>query len=171
MCRWGREKKDPREPQDHALGRSRGGFSTKIHLVCDGQGHPLHAEVTAGQAHETTAFIDVLDNVRVTDYEGELDIFPAHLGGDKAFDAQWIRDWLSERDIAPVIPNRSADPEDHLPDFDRELYRRRNVIERLVGWLKECRRLFARFEKTATNFLGFIKIGFIHYYLRLFCPE
>jgi len=42
---------------------------------------------------------------------------------------------------------------------------------RLVGWLKECRRLFARYEKTAINFLGFIKMGFVHYYLRLFCPE
>ena len=127
--------------------------------------------MTAGQAHETTAFIDALDNVRVTDYEGELDISPAHLGGDRAFDAQWIRDWLSERDIEPVIPHRRTDAEDRPPDFDSKMYRRRNVIERLVGWLKECRRLFARFEKTAINFLGFIKMGFIHYYLRLFCPE
>jgi transposase len=127
--------------------------------------------VTAGQAHEITAFTEVLDQARVTDYEGQLDIYPAHLGGDRAFDAQWIRQWLDNRDITPVIPHRGENPEAQHPDFDRELYRRRNVIERLVGWLKECRRLFARYEKTAINFIGFIKMGFIHYYLRLFCPE
>jgi transposase len=127
--------------------------------------------VTAGQAHEATAFTTVLENARITDYDGELDVSPVHLGGDKAFDAEWIRDWLAERDITPVIPHRGEIPEARHPDFDRGLYRRRNVIERLVGWLKECRRLFARYEKTALNFLGFIKMGFVHYYLRLFCPE
>ena len=45
----GREKKDPGEPSDHALGRSRGGFSSKFHLLCDGHGHPLHFHLTAGQ--------------------------------------------------------------------------------------------------------------------------
>jgi hypothetical protein len=54
MCRRWRKKKDPDEPADHALGRSRGGFSTKIHILCDGYGHPLHFHLTAGQAHETT---------------------------------------------------------------------------------------------------------------------
>jgi transposase len=117
------------------------------------------------------AFTTVLENARITDYDGELDVSPVHLGGDKAFDAEWIRDWLAERDITPVIPHRGEIPEARHPDFDRDLYRRRNVIERLVGWLKECRRLFARYEKTALNFLGFIKMGFVHYYLRLFCPE
>jgi transposase len=171
LRRWRCKKNDPREPKDHALGRSRGGYSTKIHFVSDGQGHPLHAELTAGQAHDTTAFTDALDNTRVTDYEGRLDITPAHLGGDKAFDAEWIRDWLGQREITPVIPHRGENPEARNPSFDREMYRRRNVIERLVGWLKECRRLFARYEKTAINFMGFIKMGFVHYYLRLFCRE
>jgi transposase len=112
-----------------------------------------------------------LENARITDYDGELDIAPIHLGGDMAFDANWIREWLDERDITPVIPHRGDHPEARNPVFDRAMYRRRNVIERLVGWLKECRRLFARYEKTAINFLGFIKLGFVHYYLRLFCPE
>lgn len=127
--------------------------------------------MTAGQAHEATGFTTVLENARITDYNGELDVSPVRLAGDKAFDAEWIRDWLDERDIRPVIPHRGETPKARQPDFDREMYRRRNVIERLVGWLKECRRLFARYEKTALNFLGFIKMGFAHFYLRLFCPE
>ena len=60
VCRRG-EKKDPEEPSDHALGRSRGGFSTKIHLLCDGHGHPLHFHLTAGQAHDNTALVPLLE--------------------------------------------------------------------------------------------------------------
>jgi transposase len=51
--------------------------------------------------------------------------------------------------------------------FDRKAYRRRNIVERLIGWLKEARRVFARFEKTAKNFGGFVKLAFIQRYLRL----
>jgi transposase len=52
-------------------------------------------------------------------------------------------------------------------DFDREAYRRRSIVECLIGWLKECRRIFSRFEKTAKNFGGMIKMAFIQRYLRL----
>ena len=51
--------------------------------------------------------------------------------------------------------------------FDREAYRDRNIIERLIGWLKECRRVFSRFEKTAQNFGGMIKMPSLQCYLRL----
>ena len=54
-------------------------------------------------------------------------------------------------------------------EFDKEVYRRRNIVERLIGWLKECRRIFSRFEKTAKNFGGMIKMAFIQRYLRLCC--
>jgi transposase len=105
------------------------------------------AEVTAGQAHESSTLTAVLENARIPG-DGERDVAPVPLGGDKAFDAPWIGDWLEERAITPGIPHRGEMPEARHPDFDRELYRRRNVIERLVGRLKECRRLFARYEKT-----------------------
>jgi transposase len=126
--------------------------------------------VSGGQAHETTAFTDVLENASIPNDEGDLDIYPAHLAGDKGYDAQWIRDWLEAQGIEPVIPHRGTDAVARDADFDRELYRHRNVIERLVGRLKECRRLFSRYEKTATNYLGMLKMSFIMYYLNLFCP-
>jgi transposase len=53
------------------------------------------------------------------------------------------------------------------PDFDRAAYKRRNIIERLVGWLKECRRVMTRFEKTAINFAGMLTMAMIQRYLRL----
>ena len=51
--------------------------------------------------------------------------------------------------------------------FDRETYRQRNVVERCIGWLKECRRLLTRFEKLAVNFLGMVTIAMIERYLRI----
>ena len=52
-------------------------------------------------------------------------------------------------------------------EFDREAYRQRNIVERLIGWLKECRRIFSRFEKTAVHFGGMIKMAFTERHLRL----
>jgi transposase len=169
----GAEKKDhPREPVDHALGRSRGGFSTKVHLVCDGQGNPLHFELTAGQAHEVTAFTKTLNHADIRDLDNNTRVWPARLAGDKAYRAQWIIDWLEKHGIAAVIPAKGTRGNDHdNPGFDREAYRQRNIVERLVGWLKECRRVFSRYEKTAINFAGMITIALIQRYLRLFCPE
>jgi transposase len=166
--RW--KKSDPCEPEDHALGRSRGGFSTKIHLLCDGQGHPLHVVVSPGQDHETTVVEEVLECASVPTADGQWDAHPVHLAGDKAYDAQWIRDYLLTEEITPVIPRRRSDSQ-HDETWDRERYRGRNVIERLVGRLKECRRVFSRFEKTAVNYLGMLKMGMILFYLRLFCPS
>lgn len=172
VLRAAEKKSDPREPQDHALGRSRGGFSTKVHLVCDGEGNVLHFELTAGQAHEATAFIQALNHVNMRNLDSRLRIWPANVAGDKAYRAQWIIDWLETRGIAAVIPAKSnRTNEDENSDFDQETYRKRNIVERLVGWLKECRRVFSRFEKTAINFAGMITMAIIQRYLRMFAPE
>ncbi len=73
--------------------------------------------------------------------------------------------------IKPVIPSKeNEDRNARAVKFDRRAYRRRNIIERVIGWLKESRRVFSRFEKTARNFGGFIKMAFILRYLRLTGP-
>ena len=90
------------------------------------------------------------------------------LAGDKGYRADWIDDYLLELDIMPVIPSKSNQDRDTRPvTFDQRAYRDRNIIERLIGWLKECRRIFSRFEKTAKNFAGMIRMAFIQRYLRL----
>ena len=170
MCLGGWEKNDPKEPEDHALGRSRGGISSKIHILCDGQGHPLDVVVTAGQAHESTALDTLLDqaNQDLYDAQGDPVPWPVALAGDKGYRADWIDDYLLELEIRPVIPSKENEDRDARPVvFDRDQYRRRNIVERLIGWLKESRRVFSRFEKTARNFVGLIKMAFIHRYLRL----
>jgi len=169
LCRRRRKKGDPEEPTDHALGRSRGGFSTKIHILCDGSGHPLYFHLTPGQAHESTALEEVLDgaDARLFDGDGERIAWPLALGGDKGYRADWIDGCLLDLGINPVIPSKENEDRDARPvEFDRETYRQRNVVERLIGWLKESRRIFSRFEKTAKNFGGMLKLAFIQQYLR-----
>lgn len=170
VCGRRGQKGDPDEPPDHALGRSRGGLTSKIHLLCDRWGHPLQFHLSAGQAHESTLLDDVLMGAdqQLHDDQGEPIAWPVALAGDKGYRADWIDDYLLALGIKPVIPSKANEnPGSRKVTFDRERYRDRNIVERLIGWLKECRRIFSRFEKTAKNFGGMIKMAFIQRYLRL----
>jgi transposase len=109
---------------------------------------------------------------QLQDGDGVSVAWPVSLGGDKGYRADWIDDYLLELGIQPVIPSRENERRvRRAVKFNRKAYRRRNIVERLIGWLKESRRIFARFEKTAANFSGFIKIAFVHRYLRLATEE
>src|SRR4051794_39135365 len=78
----GEKNPPPGEPADHALGRSRGGFGTKVHVVTDGRGLPLAADVTAGQRHESTRLEAVMDQVRIPNRRGRPRCRPVALAGD-----------------------------------------------------------------------------------------
>jgi transposase len=152
------------------LGRSRGGLTCKIHILCDRDGHPLHFHLTAGQTHEASVFDALMVGAddELIDEEGEPIAWPVALAGDKGYRADWIDDYLLELGIMPVIPTKINQDCDARPvEFDKVAYRDRNIVERLIGWLKECRRIFSRFEKTAKNFGGMIRMAFIQRYLKL----
>ena len=139
-----REKGGPDEPTDHALGRSRGGFGTKFHLVCDGRGNPLAARLSPGQRHDSQLFEETLNAVKIPEPR-----LPARLAADKAYSSSAIRGWLRERDIEDVIPTKSN--EERNPDFDKEGYRYRNVVERCISWLKESRRATRSWRGTSSR--------------------
>ena len=164
------EKKDPQEPPDHAIGRSRGGLTTKTDLLCDAEGRPLHFHLTAGQDHEASALVSLLEgaDAALYDADGQPIAWPLALAGDKGYRADWIDEFLMELGMIPVIPSKSNEDRSKRPvQFDPEAYRNRNIVERLIGWLKECRRILTRFEKTAKNFVGMIKMAFIQRYFRI----
>lgn len=125
-----------------------------MHLICDGNATPLSAVLTAGQAHECKSAEALVDAVRVGRRRR-----PRRVAGDKGYSYPLVRRMLVRRRIAPLIPTRSDQARDEA--FDRRAYKRRNVIERLVGWLKERRRLCTRFEKLAQSYLSMVKLAFI----------
>jgi transposase len=139
------------EPQDHALGRSRGGFGTKTHLVCDGHGIMLAVWLTPGQRHESQAFEIVLLRAQRPRRAGPRR-WPRRVAADKGYSYPGIRAWRRRHHIGEVIPRREGQGRD--PAFDKTAYRRRNLIEQVVGWYKECRALGTRYEKLAVDYLA-----------------
>jgi transposase len=131
--------------------------------VTDGHGIPLGALVTAGQAHESKSFAALMDTVRI-----ERRRRPSAVSGDKGYSYRSVRTWLAQRGIKAVIPTRSNQRPLNL---NRDLYRRRNVVERCIGWLKECRRVATRYEKLAVHFLAMVKLAMIQRCLRLLDPS
>jgi transposase len=140
--------------------------------LVDGHGTPLAFTLSPGQAHETTALEEILIQAdsNLHDSDGKPSAWPVKLAGDKGYRAEWIDTLLTGLGITPVIPSKTNEDRDARGiDFDRESYRRRNIVERAIGWLKECRRVFSRFEKTAINYSGMIKLAMIQRLLRLAC--
>ncbi len=137
--------------------------------MCDSRGTPLVAEITPGQQHESTCFEEVLDAVRIPQAVGRPRRRPEKVAGDKGYSVRRIREWLRRHHMEAVIPQREdqVGRPDGCRSLDRKAYRRRNVIERCVGWLKECRRLATRFEKLALNFLAMLDLWMIERYLRI----
>jgi transposase len=152
------------EPADHALGYSRGGFGTKIHLLCEEHGIALGIYVTPGQQHESTAFETLMGRVLLPHRRGQR-FWPDQLGGDKGYSYPHIRHWLKRHGIEDVIPTRKDQV--RIESFDKASYRQRNIIERLVGWYKECRRLGTRYEKLAVNYVAFWMVAMIEKVLQI----
>ena len=155
-------RKAGREPgaEDEALGRSRGGFTTKIHVRCEGYGKPVTFTLTGGQVHDSQPVTALIDRGAIRRIgKGRPRLRPAKLAGDKAYSSRSIRQALRKRGITPVIPTKTN--ERRQPDFDREAYRQRNIIERMINRLKNFRRIATRYEKRAANYLAMITIGAI----------
>jgi transposase len=151
---------------DEALGRSQGGFSTKIHLRAEGGGKPVAMLVTAGQRHEQSVFETLMETGAVKRVgRGRPRIRPERVVGDKGYSSKKIRRYLRRRRIGEVIAHRKR--ERHIRFFDRAAYRKRNVIERLSNRLKQFRRIATRYEKRAANYLGMLTIAAIVTWLRL----
>ena len=134
-------------------------------MVCDRNAVPLAAHLTPGQDHESKNVEATLNAVRLRRRRR-----PLCLAGDKGYSYRRVREWLRLHRIGAVIPHRDDERRKMKgppPPFDKAAYRQRNVIERCVGWLKECRRLATRFEKKAVNFLGMVKLAMISRCLRL----
>ena len=116
--------------------------------------------VTGGQVHDTRQVSALISRGAIRRIgRGRPRLRPAKLVGDKAYSSRSIRLALRRRGIIPVIPTKAN--ERRQPDFDREAYRQRNIVERLINRLKNFRRIATRYEKRAANYLAMITIGAI----------
>ena len=125
--------------------------------------------VTPGQTHESAAFEQTVNAVRITQPIGRPRCRPKRIAGDKAYDIPRVRRWLHKHRIGAVIPEKTKPhgrKPGRPPNMDRHAYRRRNVIERCIGWLKHARRIATRFEKTAVSFLAMLKLAMIQHYFK-----
>ncbi|MFD6760264.1 IS5 family transposase [Streptomyces roseolus] len=148
--------------RDPALGRSRGGLTSKIHLACDGRGRPLAFVVTGGNTNDCTRFTAVMEAIRVPRTgPGRPRVRPDHVLGDKCYSSKAIRTWLRRRGIPHTIPERADQARNRArrgsrggrpPAFDRETYKHRNVVERCFNRLKQWRGIATRYDKTAESY-------------------
>jgi transposase len=136
------------------MGRSRGGLTTKIHALVDGNGLPIALKLSEGQAHDGRSAADMLGAIG----RGQI------LLADRAYDSDTTREQLAERgawaNIKPLARRTN------IPAFSSFLYRFRNLVERFFNKLKHFRAIATRFEKHDANYLALIKLAAAKIWMR-----
>ncbi len=133
----------PKKSEKQALGRSRGGFSSKVHVSVNGLGKPLRFCLSPGQAHDITQADSLIEGFAFK-----------RVIADRGYASKDFVDSLLDRGIEVVIPPHQSAKEQR--EYDRTLYRERNLVERFINKIKHFRRVFSRFEKLDASHLGFL---------------
>jgi transposase len=159
-----------------ALGRSRGGLTTKIHLVADRRCRPLAFVTSEGQRHDSIAFATALSLVSIDRVgPGRPRTRPDWVLADKAYSSKAIRDHLAGRGIKAAIPikddqnaarRKKGSAGGRPPNFDKRRYRERNTVERAVNKLRNCRATATRYEKRDYMYRGTIAVTSIWIWVR-----
>ena len=137
---------------EQQIGKSRGGYSTKVHATTDSLGCPTRFVLSAGNASDYS-FAHVLLNGQDAKY----------VIADKGYDSNEIVDKIKEMGAGVVIPPRSH--RNNPREYDQRLYKERNAIERMFCRLKQFRRIASRFDKLATSYLSFLYVASISIWL------
>ena len=156
VSRHGRAKKNG--PQ--SIGKSRGGWNTKVHMVAADARTAVTFSLSPGQAHDAPEGRRLLQSLGPTSR-------PIHLLMDRAYEGNETRQLALDLGFVPVVPptRTRLDPW----EYDRAMYKRRNEVERLFRRLKGYRRIFSRFEKLDAMFLGFLSFVLVADGLRGLC--
>ena len=164
----------PAEPADHAIGRSRGGLTTKVHALSDTACAPVTVLLTAGQAGDNPMLWPLLEAHRTTSRA------PIRVLADKAYSHNSTRTRLRQMRIRHTIPEKSdqiawrkakGSAGGRPPAFDADLYRQRNTVERGFNRLKQWRGIATRYDKYATTYLGGITLASLITYHHTHLPD
>lgn len=128
-------------------------MTTKVHLLCDALGYPVKFIATGGQVHDVTQAEKLLDG-----QDGD------YVLADKGYDSSMLVDYIEDKGFVPVIPPRSNRLESR--EYDKHIYKERNVIERTFNKLKQFRRIATRYEKTITNYMALLHLAACMLWLR-----
>jgi len=139
-------RRSPEKGGDEALGRSRGGYSSELHLAVDAGGQPVELILTASQQHDINQAPSLLAEHK-----------PRYVIGDKAYDSDDFIKTIRGRGSQAVIPSRAGRTVQRRTL--RKQYRRRNLVERFVNRIKHFRRVATRYDKTGRNFLAFVQLA------------
>src|SRR5690606_10728282 len=131
----------------HGIGRTKGGCNTKLHAICDSKGRPCLLLLTPGNVHDCKVAQLCIEALPPS----------AKLVADKGYDSKALRDWLEQRGTEPIIPPRKNRKVQY--DYDKAVYRQRNVIERMFCRLKDWRRIATRFDRNIKNFIAAIALA------------
>lgn len=128
-----------------ALGRSRGGMSTKIHAAVDALGNVVRWILTGGEAADVNSAASLIEGLKAD-----------AVIADKAYDADELVDIIEVSGATVVIPPRKNRKEQRA--YDRHLYKDRNLVERFFNRIKQFRRIATRYEKLARNFHSMLNL-------------
>ena len=136
-----------------SLGRSVGGFSTKIHALCDALGNPLKFILSPGQQSDYRQALNLLEGLKTT-----------AVLADRGYDADYVVKAAQVMGAEAVIPSKKNRKQPR--PYDTHLYKERNLVERLFNKLKNFRRVATRYDKTDLAYLRFIHLAAIQLWLK-----
>lgn len=143
-CAAGAQKSGGQAAQ--TLERSRGGFTTQVHITDDGLGNPLRLRMTAGQESDIGQAVGLVDGLAFD-----------RLIADRGYSAQYFYDWVVEQEMEQLIPSHQATKGDKVErPYDRWLFRERHLVECYINKIKHFRRFFSRFDKLANRYMGLL---------------
>lgn len=134
------------QKKDEAIGLSRGGFSTKIHVAVDSVGRPVRLMLSPGEAHDITRAAELIKGLK-----------SQFVIGDKAYDQEKLIEQIESQGAEAVIPPRANRNVERY--YDKEVYKERNQVERMFCRLKNFRRVATRYEKRAQNFQSMVLLA------------
>ena len=143
----------PKKNGPQALGKSRGGWTTKLHMVAADARTAVGFSLSGGQAGDAPEGRKLLNSISLSTEATEYVIM------DKAYEGDETRQTVCDLGLTPVVPPKSnrVDPW----EYDRELYKQRNEVERLFRRIKGFRRVFTRFDKLDVVYTFFVYFALI----------